>query len=140
MNEMQSKVKWPENFKRTKARESILSVLENASEPLSAADIYSKVDGKGEEVWLSTVYRTLDQLVDRGVVIKATITVGGKALYELHRETHRHYAICLACNKVIQLEDCPLENFMPKIKDSQFKVTGHNLEVFGYCIDCKTKI
>ncbi|HOJ35679.1 MAG TPA: transcriptional repressor [Clostridiales bacterium] len=136
---MESSIKWPENFKRTKAREAILSVLENSPEPLSAADIYSKIDSQGEDVWLSTIYRTLEQLVDRGVALKARILPGGKALYELNRESHKHYAVCLACNKVIHLEECPIENLNLSIDDSGFKVTGHNLEVFGYCVDCKDK-
>ena len=40
---------------------------------------------------------------------------------------------------MIPMENCPMESFIPKIKDKEFQVTGHNLEVYGYCKDCAAK-
>lgn len=42
-----SKFKWPKGLKRTKTRESVLSVLEVSKSPLSAREIYSEIERMG---------------------------------------------------------------------------------------------
>ena len=48
-------------------------------------------------------------------------------------------ASLMNCHKVIELENCPLENFVPKLADGEFHVLGHRLELYGYCKDCEEK-
>ncbi|MEA5059272.1 MAG: Fur family transcriptional regulator [Candidatus Pelethousia sp.] len=133
------KVEWPSNLKRTKPRECILSVLEKADKPLSAMEICSAIEKSGESAWLSTVYRVLELFVKKGMVAKIAILNGETALYELNRFEHKHYAVCLMCHKIIPMDNCPMEKFIPNIQDSDFRVMGHNLEIYGYCKDCDPK-
>lgn len=126
-------------LKKTKPRDSVLFVLEHAKKPLSAMEICSEIEKKGDTAWLSTVYRILDLFVKKGVAVKMTIMNTEMAVYELNRFQHKHYAICLGCHKILSMENCPMEKFTPKIKDTNFQVTGHNLEVYGYCSECSTK-
>lgn len=128
---------WPAGVKKTKQRKSILDVLENSDIPLSAADICAKMDSGGNTAWLSTVYRTLELFVKKGLVIKTNITNREMALYELNHFGHRHYAVCMGCRKIIAISNCPLENFIPNLEEEGFHVTGHNLEIFGFCRNCK---
>ncbi len=58
------------------------------------------------------------------------------AVYELNRFEHKHYAVCMSCRKIIAMDNCPMETFIPKLEDENFHVMGHNLEIFGYCKDC----
>ena len=44
-------------LKKTKTRESVLKILENASTPISANDIYLTL--KNDNITLSSIYRTL---------------------------------------------------------------------------------
>jgi Fur family ferric uptake transcriptional regulator len=126
-------------LKKTKPRDSVLSVLEHAKKPLSAMDICAEIEKKGDTAWLSTIYRILNLFVKKGIAVKMTIPNTEMAVYELNRFQHKHYAICLSCHKILSMENCPMEEFIPKIKDSNFQVTGHNLEVYGYCSKCSTK-
>ncbi|MEA4849418.1 MAG: transcriptional repressor [Clostridiaceae bacterium] len=128
---------WPVGIKRTRQRESILSILENSGKPLSATDICSEMEGNGYSAWLSTVYRVLELFVKKGVVIKTNVMNNEMAVYELNRFKHKHYAVCINCHKMITMDVCPLEKFIPKLEEEDFHVMGHNLEVFGYCKDCK---
>ncbi len=130
---------WPEGVKRTKQRESVLCILEQSQTPLSASDICSRMEHNGELVWLSTVYRVLELFVSKGLVIKRSVINNEMALYELNRYKHKHYAVCMNCHKIISMENCPMENFIPKLEDGDFYVTGHNLEVFGFCKECHIK-
>ncbi|MDR1246555.1 MAG: transcriptional repressor [Clostridiales Family XIII bacterium] len=127
---------WPPGIKRTKQREAVLSVLERADGPLSAVDIRARTESDGDGVWLSTVYRILETFVNKGIVQRLAIMTGDMAVYELNRSGHRHYAVCVGCRKIISMDNCPMERFIPELADGAFRVTGHNLEVYGYCGDC----
>lgn len=127
---------WPSGIKKTKQRTCVLSVLEHSDAPLSAMDICKQTESEDCPVWLSTVYRILELFVKENVVLKTTILDNEMALYELNRNQHRHYAVCLNCHKVVEMDNCPLEEFIPKLSDSDFRILGHKLEMYGYCKDC----
>jgi len=127
---------WPAGIKKTRQRESVLAVLEQAEKPLSAMDICSQIEKNGESAWLSTVYRILELFVKKGVVVRISVLNSEMAVYELNRFQHKHYAVCLSCRRIITMDNCPMEKFIPKIRDSDFHVLGHNLEIYGYCGNC----
>ncbi len=129
---------WPAGIKRTKQRESVLAILEQAEKPLSATDICSKMGKGGDTAWLSTVYRILETFLKNDIIIKTTIMNSDMAVYELNRYQHKHYAVCVNCRKVITMDNCPMESFIPKLEDNDFFVMGHNLEIFGLCKNCKS--
>lgn len=133
----QYKHPWPEGVKRTRQREGVLRVLEHAEKPLSAMEICSRIDGGA--AWLSTVYRILETFEAKGVIHKISVLNSDMAAYELAQSQHRHYAICLGCHKIVSMEECPVEKLAPRIGESGFHVTGHNLEIYGYCSTCDRK-
>lgn len=128
---------WPAGVKRTKQRESVLSILENSDSPISATEICAIMEkGGNTAAWMSTIYRILELFVRKGVVIKANIMNNESALYELNRFKHKHYAVCMNCHKIIIMDNCPMEKVIPTLEEEDFYVVGHNLEVFGFCKDC----
>jgi Fur family ferric uptake transcriptional regulator len=125
-------------IKKTKQRESVAAVLQNAERPLSAMGICAaigKLDGNAS-AWLSTVYRVLELFVKKEFVIKTSLANSDVALYELNRFQHKHYAVCVSCHKIIALDNCPMEHFDPRLEGGTFHVIGHKLEVFGLCGVC----
>ncbi len=134
MKEIQNS--WPIGIKKTRQRESVLSILQRSEKPLSASDICSKIEKSGETAWLSTVYRVLDIFIKKGVVIKTNAMNNEMAVYELNRHKDKHYAVCINCRKMIAIYNCPMEKFVPKLEEDGFHMIGHNLEVYGFCKDC----
>ncbi len=135
MKEIQNN--WPAGVKRTRQRENVLLILENSEKPLSAAEICSKMDSDNQNAaWMSTVYRILEIFVNKGLVIKTNMMNNEMAVYELNRFKHKHYAVCMNCHKIITMDNCPMEKFIPKLEDEEFHVMGHNLEIFGLCKNC----
>lgn len=130
---------WPKGLKMTRQRESIIAILENSEKPLSASDICSKMEADGGTAWMSTVYRALELFEKNNMVIKTNVMNNEMAVYELNRFQHKHYAVCLNCHKIISMNNCPMDKFIPNLEDEDFSVVGHNLEIFGYCKDCKNK-
>ena len=117
-------------LKNTRKRCVIVEVLLNADTPMCAEDIYNAVCS--ENMSLSTVYRTLELLCECSVVKKENILDGDKMFYELADGKHHHYAVCLRCGKLIHVDVCPVHNANVR----EFTVTGHKLELYGYCKDC----
>ena len=130
---------WPLGVKKTKQRESVLSILENSDKPLNVTEIYSQIQENSNSAWLSTIYRTLDLFVKNGIVNKINVMNSDIALYELNRLMHKHYAVCLSCHKIIAMANCPMITFNPELEETDFQVLGHNLEIYGLCKDCTSK-
>ncbi|NLD45919.1 MAG: transcriptional repressor [Clostridiaceae bacterium] len=123
--------------KNTQSRQAIIGVLENASCPLSAEDIYLKIKELGTSVNLSTVYRTLELMESKQLVDKS-ITVDGKAKYELTVDGHRHHLICTNCHKSVPIDICPLDKLQKDVGEkTNFDITGHKLELYGLCPKCR---
>jgi Fur family ferric uptake transcriptional regulator len=126
-------------IKNTKHRNLIFDLLQNTEEPLTAEEIFISLKGKSSSICLSTVYRTLEKLMSGNLLLKTNISDDGKARYELNHEQHKHYLICMKCNKRISIADCPMKEFEKALKDqANFDVIQHKLEIYGYCQDCKT--
>lgn len=119
-------------LKCTKQRISVMKALSDACAPLTAENIFEK----SEDISLSTVYRIVEKLCENGIVSKKTIQDSDKFYYELTGGHHRHYAICLGCGEMKSVNICPMHT--PDI--SEFTVTGHKLEIYGYCSKCEDKI
>ncbi len=133
----------PQGIKWTKQRKDIFHVLQCANKPLSAYDIYQEILVKGEVDMsgfaISTVYRSLAVFEEKGLVEKSVLLGSDTAVYELTEGKHKHYAVCLSCHKLVPLKHCPFEHVAHdhmESEDGDFVVTGHKLELYGYCREC----
>ena len=134
---------WPEGIKKTKQRIDIFKVLYASHEPISAAEIFTLLnnDHPSEMYAFSTIYRNLIAFEKAGVISKTTLSTEENALYELKTSKHKHYAVCLKCHKKIPISTCPMHDMIDELSKSipGFKVTGHKMELTGYCEKKKKK-
>ncbi|MGB9666159.1 MAG: Fur family transcriptional regulator [Candidatus Cryosericum sp.] len=130
-------VKELKGFRMTRERRVILDVLLEAENPLTAEEVLRRVK---EGMALSTVYRTLDNLVHRGYVQQTLLNTDGRAVFELAGQVHRHYMVCLDCHRMFPLATCPVRGFHDRSADElDFEVVDHSLVLYGYCHDCRLK-
>jgi Fur family ferric uptake transcriptional regulator len=128
-------------LKNTKSRSAILNILEQSSQPISAEQIFLGLKGMNISANLSTVYRALDVLAHKNLTTKLTISGGDKTLYEFNRNIHRHYLVCLGCNKMLPIDSCPLVDYEKALaKETNYLITGHKLDMYGYCPQCQGNI
>lgn len=132
-------LQYPQGIKWTRQRKDVYAVLWNAAEPLSAVQIYNRVDKPETEGMyaVSTIYRILAAFEEKGLVTKTTWMGDGTVMYELNRGGHTHYAVCLECHKRVALPSCPFAHVHLEEESGDFTVTGHKLELYGYCKDCR---
>lgn len=128
-------------IKNTKQRNLVFDILNKSDCPISAENIFSQVTSIDPTINLSTIYRVLETFVTKGLVLKSSMMGSNNAAFELNRRNHKHQLICLRCNKTIPIDFCPLKSFQQSIEETtDFDITGHNLEMFGYCPECKEKM
>ena len=123
-------------MKNTKSRKAVLQVLQNLAFPATAEEIYEKAR-EIDALSLSTTYRILSMLAERGIVLK-NIRADAKVYYHLQGHRHIHYFVCTNCHHVIPLDECPLEKLENDLTQRMgVQITGHNLELFGICAACR---
>ena len=128
-------------MKMTKQRLKIIEILMKAPIALSAEEILREAKTDYPNMALTTVYRNLEVLLLNQCLSK-TICGNGTARYEYKKNSHvhRHYLICMDCNQKIELTGCPIHALERGIaRETGFEVTGHNLEIYGYCKECGQK-
>ena len=136
-------------YRITIPRQIILQVLDESKEHLSAEDIYLKVHNIYPAIGLTTVYRTLDLLVNMGVVSRFDFG-DGRGRYELtggeKEQIHHHHLICTKCGRVIDYTDFVDEELglLKKTekelsKKYNFEITNHTIQFYGLCNDCLDK-
>ena len=131
-------LQYPQGIKWTKQRKAVYEVLWQAKEPLSAVQIYNLVEKAEDSAYaVSTIYRILSAFEEKNLVSKTTWMGDGTVVYELNRGEHTHYAVCLECHKRIALHICPFAHVHMEQETGDFTVTGHKLELYGYCKECK---
>lgn len=129
-------IPWPHGLKKTKQRVQVLEALAALPAPVTAQDLAALLERQGTPVWLSTIYRILDTFTEQDMVVKTPIIDSGMSIYELNRSDHRHYAVCVLCHRVIAMENCPMDSFLPQLSEQDFHVLGHRLQMYGYCGSC----
>lgn len=130
-------------FKLTPQREvTLLVLLENEKDHLSAEEIFFFVKQKNADIGLATVYRTLEILTELKIVDKISFD-DGVARYDLRKEGAKHFhhhLLCLECGTIEEIEEDLLLDVEAIVeKDYHFLVTDHRLTFHGICQSCQNK-
>ncbi|HAQ41408.1 MAG TPA: transcriptional repressor [Clostridiales bacterium] len=128
------------SLKNTKQRYTILSIIESAEEPMTAEEIFKRLADEEIKINLSTVYRNLNMLTGKNVLLKI-LKGDGTAAYEINNSSHSHYITCCMCNSSVLIDDtCPVKELSETVSEKTgFKVTGHSLQLTGICSECLKK-
>jgi Fur family peroxide stress response transcriptional regulator len=129
---------WEQGVPLTMQRRVVLqSVLELSSHP-TADDIYSSPKVRSAGVSRATVYRTLENLVQLGAIIKVG-HAGNANRYDGRIELH-HHLVCLRCNTVIDIANSGLDAVpIPDTSALGFVVKDFRVQLCGLCRHCQTE-
>lgn len=117
-------------WRLTPQRETILEIFQNlpTGNHLSAEDLYNLLHNQGENISLSTIYRTLKLMARMGILRELELAEGHKH-YEINQPSphHHHHLICVRCNKTIEFKN-----------DSILKTGTKTAQKEGYhLLDCQ---
>ncbi len=132
------------NYKLTPQREAtVLVLLENEKDHLSAEEIYMLVKLKTPDIGLATVYRTLEMLTELSILDKVNFN-DGLARYDMRKEGAKHFhhhLLCLECGNIDEIEEDLLGDVERIVENNYFfKVTDHRLTFHGICQSCQEKL
>lgn len=124
-------------LKSTPHRIDILHELQNSDDALTVEKLYSLLMERGKRINYSTIYRILDVLVKKQLIVRNHLMNANKALYEIKRDRHCHYIVCTGCHKKIRLDACPIRALENELSSQTgFCIETHHLELYGRCPDC----
>ena len=94
---------------------------------------------EGSKVSRPTVYRTLNELVDAGLLRRMNLR--GRAVYEHDYGYPQHdHLHCTICDKLIEFQSEELKELREAVAvEKNFRVSGHRLIISGVCSDCSSK-
>ena len=126
-------------LKTTKQRKAILQVLAQAGKPLTAEELYIRLNAEHANASLSTVYRALESLCAHGVLQSVTLSGDHRMAYVM-AGGHRHYIVCSQCKGVAAISQCPLHALEASLaEETGYVLQGHRLDLYGLCPDCQRK-
>lgn len=118
--------------RQTKNKRALIERLGRSRAPVSVQELVQALG-----VNKTTIYRELEAFTASGEV--SVVDFGdGQKRYELTPEGHHHHAVCMGCQRVVELE---IEPSIAKLeqavkKQSGFKLSKHQIEFFGLCKSC----
>lgn len=138
MEEILKKLK-DKGCKITPQRRAVIQSLLTFNKFPTALEIFNDLKPANPDMGLDTVYRNLNLLVDIGLVNQINLPGRDVKVFELSVKGPHHHLVCLRCGKADCLDDCPLDEQILKkaAANSEFHITGHYLEIYGYCEKCK---
>jgi Fur family ferric uptake transcriptional regulator len=126
------------NLKVTKERKAVLREVFLSRGHLEVEDLAGNLRKKKKRASRATIYRTLDLLVESGIIRRVDLG-HGHSHYELILDhPHHEHMICIKCGKVIEFSDQKIEKALNRLcKNKGFEQTTHRLQIFGYCRSCQ---
>jgi Fur family transcriptional regulator, ferric uptake regulator len=132
-------------YKLTQPRVAVMQQVAGYADSFTASDLLESMLKAAPQVGRATVFRTLDLLVDLGVLQRVHTETGGGGnwghIYVLCglSNTHHHHLVCTLCGQVADFAGCFLDaTLLGNLEAStRFQVEGHHLELYGQCARCK---
>jgi Fur family ferric uptake transcriptional regulator len=122
----------------TPQRRLIIELIHENAQHLTAEDIIGYVRARMPGINKSTVYRTLELLVDSGCVYKSELD--DRVIYHHAEEGHHHHLVCEACGRTVECDEdivAPFERSLEK--KYGFEVHLQHLVMSGLCRACRRK-
>ena len=128
-----------QNLKMTQERRTILEEVFSSEEHFGADELHLRFVDRKVAVSRATIYRTLEHLVQSGLVRRVYLDNQKKAFFEhVHGRRHHEHMICLSCGRVIEFSDDPLEERQDQVcRQHKFKPLRHSLRIVGLCASCQ---
>jgi Fur family ferric uptake transcriptional regulator len=128
--------------KVTNERLALLRTLYSYQGHFSVDELMELMERQNHSVSRATVYRTLDLLVQSGLVRKLMLE-GQETRYESALDSgHHDHIICVDCHKIIEFFNPELEQIQDEILDVyNLKPVKHIHQLYGSCTlaDCPEK-
>jgi Fur family transcriptional regulator, ferric uptake regulator len=126
----------PRAQRYTEQQRELVRYIFSQHNHFDANQLIDAVKREGFQAKRATVYRTLNKLVDAGMLRR--FEVGSRTVYEHDYGYPQHeHLYCSKCNQMIEFQHPEIDAIIEEIcREHNFHSSGHSLIVRGMCADC----
>ncbi len=128
--------------RNTEQKEILIKYLNNnANKHLNISQIQKELSN---EIGLTTIYRIMNTLVQKGIVNKIPLESSQGFCYQYNIEkancSSHYHLICEGCNKIIHIENDEVKRITKEIENkNKFKINNNRIVFYGLCDECWEK-
>lgn len=124
----------------TRQRAAIVALLEAVDGFRSAQELHDELRRRGENIGLTTVYRTLQSLAAADLVDAVRTDTGESVYRRCAAPHHHHHLVCRSCGSAVEVSGRDVEAWAAEVAAAHgFSDVNHTIELFGTCADCQVK-
>jgi Fur family ferric uptake transcriptional regulator/Fur family peroxide stress response transcriptional regulator len=123
-------------LKATNQRIGVLEVLQETGHS-TIDEIYHSVKKQHPAISLATVYKNIDIMLEKGVLVEVPIA-GAKSQYEIKKHDHIHL-ICQECGSVTDevIGEMPRRQLAEIAQKDDFSLSSSQINLYGICHNCQ---
>ena len=124
-------------LKLTASRRHLLRRIFSMHDHFTAEQLLERLRTRKQKVSKATVYRTLNVLLDCGLL--AAHDFGEGSLYYEHTFGHEHHDhfFCVHCKQIVEFRHDRIEELQQSVaRDLGFTLLSHALKLYGLCPTC----
>ena len=119
-------------YKITNPRRDLINLLGEKNQGFTAEEISKELIHVGR----ATVYRTLQLLLDAGLICKLAMP-DITPRYALSRLGHHHHTVCNKCGAIKEFRDSTIERLLKAAEpDIEGSLVGHRIDFYIICETC----
>jgi Fur family ferric uptake transcriptional regulator len=125
-------------LKLTAERQALFEELFVRHEHVEPDELLVRLRAKSKKISRATIYRTLDLLVDSGVVGRVRIGETGYRYERMRAGDHHDHLICNECGRVIEFREPRIERLQDEVYERYgFLALSHSHQLRGICRQCR---
>jgi Fur family ferric uptake transcriptional regulator len=122
----------------TRQRGAIMALLDTVEEFRSAQELHDELRRRGENIGLTTVYRTLQTLAAADLVDLVRTDTGESVYRRCAAPHHHHHLVCRGCGAAVEVSGREVEAWAADVAAAHgFSEVSHTIELFGTCSQCR---
>ena len=126
-----------QGVRSTRQRAAIAALLESVDDFRSAQELHEALRERGDNIGLTTVYRTLQAMAAAGQVDTLRSDTG-ESVYRLCSQHHHHHLVCRGCGATVEVGDHEVEAWAARVAaEHGYSEVSHTIEIFGTCAHCQ---
>jgi Fur family transcriptional regulator, ferric uptake regulator len=125
-------------MKTSSVDQIIIEILDHKQNHLTPQRVFEQIKSRLPAVNRSTVYRSLERLVNQGKISVSDMGTGS-LVYELVGSGLHHHLVCQQCHHIIFIPNEAVAQLFSKIEqDNRYQITTNHLILYGICPDCQS--
>jgi len=124
-------------LKLTLGRQLVFDEVMSAHGHFAPEELVKKCRHHKRRVSRATIYRSLQELLEAGIVRKTAFGEKHQHYEHIYDEKPHHHAKCVRCGRYFEFPDLGEDSvYRPLLEKEGFKILGHEMHFYGICKNC----